>query len=88
MFFCRFPEASENSVPQCVLDRCKNEIRYRCTRRRFHKSTYRNLYNWIRYGFAPATCPLIPVNADGENEKDAQDLIEFAVEKARQRGLK
>jgi len=32
---------------------------------------YRNLYNWIRYGFAPAKCSLIPINADGENVKDA-----------------
>lgn len=32
---------------------------------------YRNLYNWIRYGNAPAVCDLIPMNEDGENEKDA-----------------
>ncbi|MCR5161367.1 MAG: hypothetical protein K6C06_06300 [Lachnospiraceae bacterium] len=32
---------------------------------------YRNLFSWIRTGCAPAECELIPVNADGENEKDA-----------------
>lgn len=32
---------------------------------------YRNLYNWIRYGFAPAKCSLIEINADEENVKDA-----------------
>ncbi|MDR1132280.1 MAG: hypothetical protein LBL15_07675 [Oscillospiraceae bacterium] len=34
-------------------------------------AAYRNLFNWIRTGVAPARCDRIPTDAQGENRKDA-----------------
>nr|MCR5526894.1 hypothetical protein [Lachnospiraceae bacterium] len=34
-------------------------------------AAYRNLFNWVRYGYAPEHCERIKVDSDGENRKDA-----------------
>ena len=36
----------------------------------FH-AAFRNLFRWVRTGAAPATCPRIELDANGENVKDA-----------------
>ncbi|MGN1277690.1 MAG: alpha/beta hydrolase domain-containing protein [Floccifex sp.] len=34
-------------------------------------AAFRNLFNWVQYGFGPQSCPRIQINFDGRNQKDA-----------------